>query len=89
MSVRVRGKVLKRKYVFACIAFLGTLSSVSLRAQSPFGTELNQGTQAHREGNYEEAIGHFQKAVSLNPQNRVAHLYLATALAGRTVHPWS
>jgi Flp pilus assembly protein TadD len=45
------------------------------------GTELNQGTQAHREGNYEEAIGHFQKAVSLNPQNRVAHLYLATALA--------
>ena len=43
--------------------------------------ELNAGVQAFRQANYEEAVGHFEQAVALDPQSVTAHLYLATAYA--------
>ena len=44
-------------------------------------TELNAGVQAFRQANYEEAVGHFERAVALQPEFITAHLYLATAYA--------
>ena len=44
-------------------------------------TELNAGVQAFRQANYEEAVGHFEQAVALDPESVTAHLYLATAYA--------
>jgi tetratricopeptide (TPR) repeat protein len=43
--------------------------------------ELNAGVQAYKQANYEEAIGHFEQAVTLEPEFTTAHLYLATAYA--------
>ena len=43
--------------------------------------ELNAGVQAFRQSNFEEAVGHFERAVALQPENVTAHLYLATAYA--------
>jgi tetratricopeptide (TPR) repeat protein len=43
--------------------------------------ELNAGVQAYRQANYEEAVGHFEQAVALDPEFVTAHLYLATAYA--------
>jgi len=43
--------------------------------------ELNAGVQAFRQANYEEAVGHFEQAVALDPEFVTAHLYLATAYA--------
>lgn len=59
---------------FSCVGTIG-------HAQSTTGNaELNEGTQAYREARYQDAIQHFQRVVSLDPQNKIAHLYLATAL---------
>ena len=44
-------------------------------------TELNAGVQAFRQANFEEAVGHFEQAVALDPEFITAHLYLATAYA--------
>jgi tetratricopeptide (TPR) repeat protein len=49
--------------------------------KTPARTELNAGVQAFRPANYEEAVGHFEKAVALDPEFVTAHLYLATAYA--------
>jgi len=43
--------------------------------------QLNKGVQAYKSAKYEEAIDHFQKAVSLDPGLINARLYLATAYA--------
>jgi len=43
--------------------------------------QLNKGVQAYKNAKYEEAIDHFQKAVSLDPKLLNARLYLATAFA--------
>jgi len=53
--------------------------SLDLYAQSTAGTELNLGVEAYKQAKYEEAIKHFQKAVSLDPDLQNARLYLATA----------
>jgi tetratricopeptide (TPR) repeat protein len=47
--------------------------------------QLNKGVQAYKSAKYEEAIGHFQKAVNLDPSLPMAHLYLATAYAQQVV----
>jgi tetratricopeptide (TPR) repeat protein len=41
--------------------------------------QLNKGVQAYKNAHYEEAIDHFQQAVSLDPSLINARLYLATA----------
>jgi tetratricopeptide (TPR) repeat protein len=43
--------------------------------------QLNKGVASYKNAKYEEAIDHFQKAVSLDPALGVARLYLATAYA--------
>jgi tetratricopeptide (TPR) repeat protein len=55
------------------------IASVSVTAQSNFGEEMNLGVQAYKDAKFEEAVRHFQNAAGLEPQNVVAHLYLATA----------
>ncbi len=59
---------------------LTSLSAVLL-AQTTAREELNLGAQAYRQSKYDEAIQHFEKCVALDPENTVAHLYLATAYA--------
>jgi len=63
------------------LAFGLTLLSLAgcdkLRARD----HLNKGVQAYKNARYEEAIGHFQQAVSLDPSLLNARLYLATAYA--------
>jgi len=43
--------------------------------------QLNKGVQSYKSNRYEEAIDHFQKAVTLDSGLIVAHMYLATAFA--------
>jgi tetratricopeptide (TPR) repeat protein len=43
--------------------------------------QLNKGVASYKNAKYEEAIDHFQQAVSLDPALGVARLYLATAYA--------
>jgi len=43
--------------------------------------QLNKGVNAYKNAKYEEAINHFQQAVSLDPTLLNARLYLATAFA--------
>lgn len=47
--------------------------------------QLNKGVQSYKSAKYEEAIGHFQKAVQLDPTLPMAKLYLATAYAQQVV----
>jgi tetratricopeptide (TPR) repeat protein len=47
--------------------------------------QLNKGVAAYKNARYEEAIGHFQQAVSLSPKLPMARLYLATAYAQNVV----
>ncbi|HEY1463895.1 MAG TPA: tetratricopeptide repeat protein [Terriglobales bacterium] len=47
--------------------------------------QLNKGVAAYKNAKYEEAIGHFQNAVTLDPQLLNAKLYLATAFAQQYV----
>jgi tetratricopeptide (TPR) repeat protein len=47
--------------------------------------QLNKGVQAFKNARYEEAIGHFQTAISLDPNSEQAKLYLATAYSYQVV----
>ncbi|MBV8207058.1 MAG: hypothetical protein JO041_09720 [Acidobacteria bacterium] len=46
---------------------------------------LNKGVQAYKNAKYEDAIGHFQQAVQLDPSLINARLYLATAYSNQYV----
>ena len=65
--------------VLATVAFF----SWDLHAQSTAATELNLGVEAFKLSNYAEAIQHLEKAVSLDPENQDAPLYLANAYANQ------
>ena len=41
--------------------------------------EMNKGVQAYRNNKYTDAVNHFKQAVSLDPGNQNAQLYLATS----------
>jgi len=60
----------------ALVILLGTGCN-KLRARD----QLNKGVQAYKNTKYEQAISHFQEAVSLDPGLINARLYLATAYA--------
>jgi tetratricopeptide (TPR) repeat protein len=62
---------------FAAVALL----SLDVHAQSTAVAELSLGVEAYKQSKYAEAIQHFQRAVSLDPENQNAHMYLATAYA--------
>jgi tetratricopeptide (TPR) repeat protein len=60
---------------------LATTGCSKLKARD----QLNKGVQAYKNAKYEEAIEHFQTAVSLDPSLQMTHLYLATAYAQQVV----
>ncbi|MGC8549726.1 MAG: tetratricopeptide repeat protein [Acidobacteriaceae bacterium] len=47
--------------------------------------QLNKGVEAYKAAQYEAAIDHFQKAVSLDPNYPMTRVYLATAYAQQVV----
>jgi tetratricopeptide (TPR) repeat protein len=57
------------------------LFSLDFHAQSTAAAELNLGVEAFKQSAYAEAIQHLEKAVSLDPENQNAHMYLANAYA--------
>ena len=59
------------------LVMLSTVACNKLQARD----QLNKGVQSYKSAKYEEAIDHFQKAVSLDPGLINARLYLATAYA--------
>ncbi|MGB7553940.1 MAG: tetratricopeptide repeat protein [Candidatus Korobacteraceae bacterium] len=59
------------------LALFSTIGCSKLRARD----QLNKGVQAYKNAKYEEAIGHFQQSVELDPSLVTARLYLATAYA--------
>src|SRR6476620_6950032 len=59
------------------LVLLATTGCSKLRARD----QLNKGVQSYKNAKYEEAINHFQQAVSLDPTLLNARLYLATAFA--------
>jgi tetratricopeptide (TPR) repeat protein len=62
-------------------ALLSTVGCNKLRARD----ELNKGIKSYKNANYEQAINHFQEAVRLDENLKVAKLYLATAYAQQYV----
>lgn len=63
------------------LALFGALGCNKLKARD----QLNKGVASYKNAKYEEAIDHFQKAVTLDPQLLNARLYLATAYAQQVV----
>jgi tetratricopeptide (TPR) repeat protein len=62
-------------------ALLSSVGCNKLRARD----QLNKGVQSYRSAHYEEAIDHFQRAVSLDDDFKVAKLYLAMAYTSQYV----
>lgn len=67
-----KSKLLPLAVVAAMIALPGC---AKLRSRD----QLNQGVQAFKNNKYPDAVKHFKEAVSLDPTNQNAQLYLATA----------
>jgi tetratricopeptide (TPR) repeat protein len=57
------------------------LFSLDFHSRSSAATELNLGVEAFNKTECAEAIQHLEKAVSLDPENQCARVYLATAYA--------
>jgi tetratricopeptide (TPR) repeat protein len=66
-------------------AFLAMLTMVTGCSRLKARDQLNKGVAAYKNAKYEEAIGHFQQAVNLDPSLPMARLYLATAYAQQVV----
>ncbi|HMD19885.1 MAG TPA: hypothetical protein VKH40_06160 [Alloacidobacterium sp.] len=66
-------------------AFLAMLTMVTGCNRLKARDQLNKGVAAYKNAKYEEAIGHFQTAVNLDPTLPMARLYLATAYAQQVV----
>jgi Tfp pilus assembly protein PilF len=67
---------------FALLIVLGsTIGCTKLRARD----QLVKGVQAFKAGHYEEAVGHFQNSIALDPNYESARLYLATAYSYQVV----
>jgi tetratricopeptide (TPR) repeat protein len=61
---------------------LGTVTGCNkLKARD----QLNKGVQAFKNARYEEAVDHFQTAISLDPDSQMVRLYLATAYSYQVV----
>jgi tetratricopeptide (TPR) repeat protein len=67
------------------VALAGMVLSISGCDKLAARDQLNKGVAAYKSARYEEAIGHFQKATSLDPSLPMAKTYLATALAQNVV----
>jgi len=67
------------------ILVIGMMMSLSGCDKLAARDQLNRGVEAYKSGHNEEAIGHFQKSMQLDPNLPMAKTYLATALAGNVV----
>src|SRR6266849_1138820 len=63
------------------LALFSTVGCNKLRARD----QLNKGVKAYKDNHYEEAIGHFQQAVQLDPSLMNARMYLATAFVSQYI----
>lgn len=73
-----------RSHYFFVIASGLVLSAIALLAQQQSidgDLELKSGIQAYKDGRFEDAKQHFQRAVTSDPKNEQARLYLGTAYA--------
>ena len=77
MKNRVRVLV----FLAAGLALLFSTGCDKLKARD----QLNKGVASYKNARYEEAIDHFQQAVTLDPSLLNARLYLATALANQYI----
>lgn len=62
--------------LLVCLAIAGAAQDEA-EAKASASNEVDQGVQAFRQANYEDAIEHFEKAVALDPSFTVARMYLA------------
>jgi tetratricopeptide (TPR) repeat protein len=81
------------------LVVLAALTSVQLAAQeenaasatqcfsasSPVQCEMDAGIESYKNARFQQAIAHFQRAVSLDPKLTKAHLYLGTAFANQFI----
>lgn len=67
--------------ILAVVAIGAAVLSASGCGKLRARDQLNKGVQSYKNSKYEEAIDHFQQAVSLDPGLLNARLYLATAYA--------
>src|ERR1700756_2187730 len=74
-SMKTSLRILAVVAIAAAIVFAAGCDKLRARDQ------LNKGVQSYKNNKYEEAIDHFQQAVSLDPGLLNARLYLATAFA--------
>jgi tetratricopeptide (TPR) repeat protein len=63
------------------LALLSSVGCDKLRARD----QLNKGVKSYKDNHYEEAIGHFQEAVRLDPSLINARMYLATAFVSQYI----
>src|SRR5207244_8250913 len=63
--------------IAVALALFSAIGCGKLRARD----QLNKGVQSYKNGKYEDAIDHFQRAVSFDSGLIVARLYLDTAYA--------
>jgi tetratricopeptide (TPR) repeat protein len=63
---------------------LGVVLVADVNAQSA-SAELDLGVAAYKQGRHEEAIPHFQRAIALDSNRVVPHLYLGTAYAQKYI----
>jgi tetratricopeptide (TPR) repeat protein len=61
------------------LALVASLVAVTGCAKLKSRDQLNQGVQAYKNNKYAEAVRHFKEAVTLDPTNQNAQLYLATS----------
>jgi tetratricopeptide (TPR) repeat protein len=67
------------------VVLAGMVLSISGCNRLKARDQLNKGVDAYKAAHYEEAIGHFQQAVQLDPTLPMAKSYLATALSQNIV----
>jgi tetratricopeptide (TPR) repeat protein len=67
------------------VTLAGMALSLSGCNQLEARDQLNKGVDAYKSAHYEEAIGHFQRAMQLDPKLTNAKTYLGTALAQNVV----
>ena len=74
---------MKNAWILVPVLFMAI--SASFVFPQTFNDELQLGIAAYRENRYEQAMQHFEKAVEHNPDNVIAHMYLATACASQYI----
>ena len=72
---------MKSLLILAPFFFLALVPVVS----QTFDDELKLGVAAYKDGHYDQAIQHFEKATQLDPGHINAHLYLATACVSQYI----